>query len=202
MKTTKLFCCVAAACFLLPPASILNAKENTGGKHEISVSYGVAPLADWASFASTIITLGTVYYGNGKYMGAINASYVYNINNIVALGATYSFSKSSEDLYLLYKYVGRQHNQYHTIMPTVKVNWLHRGIVTLYSRAAVGITFGNCDADYTNEENSKIKTTGDKTQVGFQCSPVGIELGRKVAFFAETGLGNMGSIIAGLRLKL
>lgn len=88
------------------------------------------------------------------------------------------------------------------MMPMVKISWLNSRVITLYSRAALGITFNHCKTDYTNEEGVQTTTTGNETQVGFQFSPVGIEIGKTVALFAETGLGNTGSIVLGLRLKL
>lgn len=186
--------------FLIP--SGLSAKDYRQKRHEISAAYGVAPLPQWAAFAKTVITLGIVRPENGKYSGAVSASYAYRLSRVVNLGITYSFSKYAADLYLLHVNTGREHNTYHTVMPMVKINWMNSRIITLYSRAAMGITFNHSKADYTNEEGVQKTTTGNETQVGFQLSPVGIEIGKTVALFAETGLGNMGSIVLGLRLKL
>lgn len=183
--------------------SLLSAREYTQKRHTIAAGYGVATLPEWAAFAESALSLGAIHHANGKYSGGISASYTYKLSRIIDLGAIYSYSKSSSDLYLLLiQYAGREHNTYHTVMPTVKINWLNSRIITLYSRAALGITFSHNKADYTNKEGIQTITTGNETQVGFQFSPVGIEIGKTVALFAETGLGNMGSIVLGLRFKL
>lgn len=186
--------------FIIP--SGLNAKDYRQKRHEISAGYGVAPLPQWAAFAKTVVTLGILRPENGKYSGAVSASYGYRLSRVVNLGVTYSFSKYAADLYLLHVNTGRENNTYQTVMPMVKISWLNSRVITLYSRAALGITFNHCKTDYTNEEGVQTTTTGNETQVGFQFSPVGIEIGKTVALFAETGLGNMGSIVLGLRLKL
>ena len=82
-------------------------------------------------------------------------------------------------------------------MPTAKFNWLNRGIVTLYSKVATGIYIGSVSDCKVNDLDK------DKTSVGFafQASPIGIELGKQFAFFAEAGLGNTGTVMAGFRVK-
>jgi hypothetical protein len=38
-------------------------------------------------------------------------------------------------------------------------------------------------------------------QWAFQVSPIGVEIGGKVAAYAEAGIGTMGSLVAGLRFR-
>ena len=81
-------------------------------------------------------------------------------------------------------------------MPTAKFNWLNRNIITRYSKVAAGIYIGSVS-------NGDVKDIDKSSAVGFayQASPIGIEIGKQFAFFAETGLGFNGTVIAGFRAK-
>ena len=67
-------------------------------------------------------------------------------------------------------------------MPHLKMRWLNLRILSLYSRIGVGLS-----------ESAR--------QWAFQVSPIGVEIGGKVAAYAEAGIGTMGSLVAGLRFR-
>lgn len=186
--------------FLTLPAICSQAQEKP--KHEISVSYGVYTVNQFADlFGTEIISFGILTSDIKSSMGAINVSYAYKFNKIISLGATYTYSAYKEDLFLLKQYAGTSKNTFHSILPTVKFNWLNGGLVTLYSKAAVGVTIGVITPNYTDENGKTITDSGTSATIGFQVTPIGIEVGRKFAIFAEAGIGTMGTAAFGARLR-
>lgn len=92
-------------------------------------------------------------------------------------------------------------NRYWAVMPDVKWTWMRLGVVSLYSRAGVGVVFTKAEVKWhvnkiVNGENpwrlstrvsesgieleSLYKMDGTRTQFTFQLSPVGIEVGGRL----------------------
>ena len=81
---------------------------------------------------------------------------------------------------------------YYSIMPHLKMRWLNLRILSLYSRIGVGLTFTESSGEGQSES---------ARQWAFQVSPIGVEIGGKVAAYAEAGIGTTGSLVAGLRFR-
>ena len=79
------------------------------------------------------------------------------------------------------------------VMPNVKWNWLNLKIVSFYTRVGAGASFAK----------AKVGGQSDKsTLFAFQVSPVGVEVGGRVAAYAEAGIGTSGSLLVGVALPL
>ena len=83
-------------------------------------------------------------------------------------------------------------SDYYSIMPHLKMRWRNLRILSLYSRIGVGLTFTESSGEGQSES---------ARQWAFQVSPIGVEIGGKVAAYAEAGIGTMGSLVAGLRFR-
>lgn len=77
-------------------------------------------------------------------------------------------------------------------MPNAKWNWLNLKIVSFYTRVGAGALFAK----------AKVGGQSDKsTLFAFQVSPVGVEVGGRIAAYAEAGIGTSGSLLVGARYR-
>lgn len=98
------------------------------------------------------------------------------------IGAQVAYSSNTQEI----KKTGSEiKNRYWTLMPNVKWNWLNLKIVSFYTRVGAGASFSK----------AKIGEQSDKsTLFAFQVSPVGVEVGGRIAAYAEAGIGTSGSL--------
>ena len=171
-------------------------------KHAISVSYGVASIVNLANQFSDVMLSGLsdqyISFGNQAYSGAINAEYVYRLNRTIGIGAALGYERAKRDILSQKRRVGSMTDHYITVMPVFKCNWLHGGIVRLYSKATAGASFNLSDQwdDQTHD------TAHDKRlMVAFQVSPLGIECGRALCGTLELGYGYQGMVQLGVKYR-
>ena len=150
------------------------------GRGEISVGYGVAPVTAWID----------AYSDNDASMdswGGVSVNYTFRIVGGLGVGATFVYSGNNQRL------AGKKiSTDYYSIMPHLKRRWLNLRMLSLYSRIGVGLTFTESSGEGQSES---------ARQWAFQVSPIGVEIGGKVAAYAEAGIGTMGSLVAGLRFR-
>ena len=191
MFAAILFCCTS-----------VNA-QSQDYKHEISLSYGWMSNSDWINIWEEVIKApftGKQERKNEKYFGPIAGEYFYRVSPLVAVGGIASFGHFSYDLYEK-KDEGSQPrgevtNNYITVLPAVKFNWLHKNNFGLYSKLGVGATFRSEKDDDINHSESDV-------HVNWQVSVVGVEAGANHVFgFAELGFGEQGVFLAGIRFRL
>ena len=119
--------------------------------------------------------------------GGVSVNYTFRIVGGLAVGATFVYSGNNQRL------AGKKiSTDYYSIMPHLKMRWLNLRILSLYSRIGVGLTFTESSGEGQSESAQ---------QWAFQVSPIGVEIGGKVAAYAEAGIGTMGSLVAGLRFR-
>lgn len=88
-------------------------------------------------------------------------------------------------------------------MLNLKLYWLNRGCFSMYSRIGAGmyIQFGERgEFDFPSFESNSCNT-GPSIGFAYQISPIGIELGRKCAYYLEAGWGFTGVVETGLRIR-
>lgn len=166
-------------------------------RHEVSVSYGTLPITNFVGiFSNLFVGVFTGKLSNISSIGATSLNYLYRINKTIGVGATFSFSSLNADVRNTEDVISQS---YYSIMPQIKFNWLNRDLVTLYSRLNVGVTYLALRRTY--------EAPGSESQTGcvwapmFQLSPIGIEVGRRIAGYAEAGWGATGLLIVGIRGK-
>ena len=86
-------------------------------------------------------------------------------------------------------------------MPKVKLNWIEKPKLTLYSTVGLGLCIDFYNTVNLNDRGMLINKSNSVFMLAYQFSPIGIEVGKKTVFFMEAGIGNAGSIIAGVRVK-
>ena len=77
-------------------------------------------------------------------------------------------------------------------MPHLKMRWLNLRVLSLYSRVNAGLTFA---------ESKGAGQGCSAEKFAWQISPIGVELGGRLAAYAEAGVGTVGSLIVGLRFR-
>lgn len=124
------------------------------------------------------LVLNSVAFGFADYIRIVGG---------LGVGATFVYSGNNQRL------AGKKiSTDYYSIMPHLKMRWLNLRILSLYSRVGVGLTFTESSGEGQSES---------ARQWAFQVSPIGVEIGGKVAAYAEAGIGTMGSLVAGLRFR-
>lgn len=204
----KILIALGAAALLIFPAGA-NAQTNGTDfrRNEISLSYGILPTTSWMDMITDMfILVGTGATGspqtrNSSELGAFTASYYYRFNKVLAVGGSYTYSRIDKQIINADTNVkiGKAASNYHTVMPTLKVNWLNRGVISLYSKVSAGISIGTYRETYDRGNGSDFRDTA--VMFAFQVSPIGIEAGRGLAGFLEAGIGNTGTVMAGIRYR-
>lgn len=181
------------------------------GKSEIFASYGVLPASKFLDVAKIELPSTTYLEGSTKYStnnkkskGAFNIGYSFHINDKIAVGLAFSYSKTEKDVVIGSSVPqGKQTNKYLVFMPNVKYYWFSAKIVKLYSRVAVGVVSAKANADFIADSyGGKMEMDNKSNSIAWQASPIGIEVGIKpIAAFAEGGFGYMGCAQLGVRFR-
>lgn len=200
----NIFKVLLAAVIICSLSSTVKAQEFYNTKHQLAVSYGVIPNSTWISaiedFAMIVSTVGQVAYDNDKDLGAISAEYLYHVSPVVSVGAAGVFARTTKDIIFEADKSkgGTATNNFFTIMPTVKFDWLRKEHLGLYSKVAAGVSI--IDQKQTCRGADDYNHTS--ACFNFQASLFGIEAGSEnVRAFAEFGLGEQGMILAGVRFR-
>lgn len=159
-------------------------------RSEVSVSYGFAPVTDWIDAYSDILT-GAVSGSDTDLTGwgAVTVGYSFRVIGSLRVGAQVVYSSNKQEIKGTSSEIK---NRYWSLMPNVKWNWLNLKIVSFYTRVGAGATFSK----------AKFGGQSDKsTLFAFQVSPVGVEVGGRIAAYAEAGIGTSGSLLVGARYR-
>ena len=221
MKKTMI---LAAALTIICGTANAQTSEYYNTKHEVGVAIGsgatseiLSGLADmteiWASaLVTTMGTMGaytgTISYGDESYFPTISAEYYYHVNKVIGLGGIVAFNGLTRDMYGTMRdningheskeYMGKAKRLNYSVMPAMKIDWLRRQHIGLYSKVALGVTF--------MYECQKADDGDDFTDTdpvfNFHASLIGFEGGNEhIRGFAELGMGEQGILLAGLRYK-
>ena len=188
----KILALVAAAMI-----AVMNVNAQNEPKHEAGVFYGVES-------ASNILSIYTSMFSaaagdQGSWWGPVGAEYYYHVTPGIALGgvAVIAGCKAEDEK------TGKDDltESFITLMPSVKFNWLRKKYFGMYSALSAGVMFlsVSCADDLkANDPDAKDETL---TTFMFQATPLGIEFGGALRGFAEIGLGEKGTLCAGLRYR-
>lgn len=152
---------------------------------EVSVSYGAAPAM------THIANYHDHWDGMNNCWGTVNATIDHRFGTNFWCGLSYTFSTADSN---------HAHNgeygkvTWHGLMFNMRYEWLHRPGWRLYSHAGIGALVQYYSPAWEDSYN--------RTTMGFQVSPVGIEadLCKNVGVFAELGYGIQGIGKAGVRI--
>ena len=167
----------AAVVVMAVPAAAQGSRRS-----EVSVSYGVAPVTDWIDSYSDMLTgLFTNANTDLEGWGAVTVGYSFRLIGSLRLGAQVVRGAGSEI-----------RNRYWSLLPNVKWNWMNLKVVSFYSRLGAGASFSRSEVGGESDKS---------TQFAFQVSPVGVEVGGRVAAYAEAGIGTSGCLLVGVRYR-
>ena len=168
----------AAVVVMAVPAAAQGSRRS-----EVSVSYGVAPVTDWIDSYSDMLT-GLFTNANTDLEG-----YSFRLIGSLRLGAQVVYSSNTQEV----RGAGSEiRNRYWSLLPNVKWNWMNLKVVSFYSRLGAGASFSRSEVGGESDKS---------TQFAFQVSPVGVEVGGRVAAYAEAGIGTSGCLLVGVRYR-
>ena len=159
-------------------------------RSEVSVSYGFAPVTDWIDAYSDILT-GPLSGSDADLTGwgAVTVGYSFRVIGSLRVGAQVVYSSNKQEIKGTSSEIK---NRYWSLMPNVKWNWLNLKVVSFYTRVGAGASFSKAKAGDRSDKS---------TQFAFQVSPVGVEVGGRIAAYAEAGIGTSGSLLVGARYR-
>lgn len=166
-------------------------------KHELAIAYGgwsTSDMLDIYEDLGTIIgTLGAATTDNEKHSGSISAEYFYKTKPWLGVGGIVAYGNSKKDIFIAGTKSDQYKNNYFTVMPAVKFDWLRREHIGLYSKLGIGATIRTMK--YNDSSDSEV-------HVNWQVSALGFEFGSpSFRGFVELGFGEQGTALAGLRYK-
>ncbi len=152
---------------------------------EVSVSYGAAPAM------TQISDYRDHWHGMDNCWGAVNFTIDHRFAPNLWIGLNYTLSTADSDAASDGRYGSVT---WHGLLANVRYEWLSRPGWRLYSHVGVGALVQYYSPSWRDSYN--------RTLVGFQVSPIGIEadLGKHVGVFAELGYGVQGIGKAGIRV--
>lgn len=166
-------------------------------RNEVGVSYGALSNSQWMNVYehvfTSLATVGVTTYGDDSFIGPISAEYFYHVENWVAVGGIFVYSQNKQDVKISGSVAGELTDNYFTLMPAVKFDWLRKRHFGMYSKLAAGATLHRQATDKDSEST---------VHVNWQATPLGLEAGSlEVRGFAELGLGEQGFIVGGIRYR-
>ncbi|MBO4564950.1 MAG: outer membrane beta-barrel protein [Bacteroidaceae bacterium] len=195
----KIIVMAAVAMMAAMSASAQNGYDET--KHEIGITYGVGANSDIIDAYEKIGgALVGAKYENEKYFGPISAEYFYHVKPWLGVGGIFAYGQSKQDVYTLGSKDGEMKNNYFTLMPAVKFDWLRKQHFGMYSKLAVGATLRN--EKYISDTAVNKDKSDSELHLNWQASLLGIEAGSPTfRGFIELGTGEQGIALIGLRYK-
>ena len=166
-------------------------------KNEIGVFYGI-------DSASNIISTFTSAFAaaagdQSSWWGPIGAEYYYHISPVVGVGGVLVYAhckaedKKSQQKDLTENFI--------TVMPSVKFNWLRKKNFGMYSALSAGLMFASISVDGAAKNADPDAKDETITNFMFQATALGLEFGGSIRGFIEAGVGEKGLLCAGLRYK-
>lgn len=177
---------VAAMMLATLPLSAQEHKRPDYGKNEIGVSYGYLTNNMTVAVFAEVLTLGHSDI-DSFYSGGASINYLHYVHPVVGVGAVATYEYGWEP-----EHAADFHHHYYTLMPQVKIYWFNRKYVAMYSRIGIGAT-------YLHGRRDGVRDTSWRP--AFQLSGICLEAGGRVRGFLELALGNMGNLLAGVKVN-
>ena len=169
-------------------------------KHEVAVSIGA-----WSNseILDVFEEVGGIMFGarldNEKFFGPVSAEYFYHAKPWLGMGGIFVYGHFTQDALSGSDKIGEDKNNYYTLMPAVKFDWLRKKYFGMYSKLAAGATLRQEKYDSNNGSNDYADSA---VHFNWHVSLIGIEAGSPaIRGFAELGIGEQGILQAGVRYK-
>ena len=177
--------------------------------HELRLSTSWGATNSWGGVISWNENIGRYYttqsdyykydYSDSHYY-TINLDYVYWAKEWLSVGVSATWVMGLRNLYdsQTRKRVDTQHQDFISIMPTVRFAWLRRGVVQLYSSFSLGLGVEH----YLLNSDVGRPIYNTLYYCAFDIKPVGVSVGRKWFGFAELGYGSRGVFNIGFGCRI
>lgn len=196
----KRFLILSVLFSLLPAVSLLAQKKKWNDQpYKYEVTFGWAPsINGYEFFDSPHVYHGSLdalyaeQYGSAYTFGGLAAEYGLNFRKWFTLGFNLSASGAWRDVYdPLTSVTGRRSAAIISVMPVARFLWVRTTYVRMYSSIGAGVYFCASSNEFSADAAVCIV-------------PVGMQIGRKIFGFMETGGGigcNMLGVKAGIGVK-
>ena len=196
---------LAAALAICSLGSAQAQQADSDYKNEIGISYGFMSNFSWLGpYTDRGDAFKDVDFDNKTFIGPLAVEYFHRVKPTVAIGGIFSAGMKKEDVYLIGKEAGKNGkstNNYLTLMPAVKFEWMQKKHFNLYTKLAAGASFGM--EKFTYDDSRYREHSSHTFYFNFQASLLGIETkGEKTRAFLELGMGAPGMAPAGARFRL
>ncbi len=178
--------------------TVVNVNAQDEKKNEIGVFYGTGSASNLFSAFSGAFAASAG--DQSSWWGPIGIEYYHHITPVVGIGAVAVYARCKAEDEKTHK--RDLSENFFTVMPSVKFNWLRKKHFGMYSGISAGVMF----LSVSPNDNAKAADPDAKSETlvsfMFQATAVGVEFGSE-AFrgFVEAGLGEKGVLCAGLRYK-
>lgn len=164
--------------------------------HDISLSYGFLTMNDITDIMKELFQYSLAAAPTNGFMrtGSMNLGYTYRLTPSITVGGLFGYSGNSGSIEGT---ASKVVTNYYSLMPQMKLEWYRKKAWTLYSRLALGVVIANA----THQTGTAIDNSITAATFTFQVSPIGVELGRTIAAFAEAGFGATGVLTIGVRTR-
>ena len=167
-------------------------------KNEIGVFYGFESASNIFSVYSNMFAAAAG--DQSSFWGPVGVEYYYHVSPVVGLGAVAAYAGCKAEDEKTHK--DDLSEKFITVMPSVKFNWLRKKHFGMYSGLSAGVMFLSMsvnDSAKASDPDAKDETL---TSFVFQATALGVEFGgEQFRGFVEAGLGEKGTLCAGLRYK-
>ena len=170
-------------------------------KHEVAISLGGASNSQWIDVFEDLTTaMFTGKLGDRDFDGPFSAEYFYHVKNWLGVGGIFVYGRSTQDILESDRKIGDANDNYLTLMPAVKFDWLRKKNFGMYSKLAFGATYRSEKIEYQNVKDKDYDESA--FHVNWQVSLLGIEAGSPtLRGFVEVGTGEQGIGLIGVRYK-
>lgn len=129
-------------------------------------------------------------------LGTISVGFNYEITPWLELNIPFVYSHNTgRQEFRQVSQTGQKDNWF-TILPNLRINWVRNNWLSVYTRAGVGFGVGTRWVSVDQDQSTK-------AIFAYQISPVGVEMGKgRFCFFVEGGYGFTGAVTTGIKLKV
>ena len=173
-------------------------------KHEVGITYGIDSNSQIIDAFEAVggAVVGVTLDGD-SWIGPISVEYFYHPKNWLGVGGILAYGQMKQDVYLNGKKNGKDGestNDYLTLMPAVKADWLRKSHFGMYSKLALGFTYRSEKIKYNTAGHNNFDDS--EFHVNWQMTLLGLEAGgQSLRGFVELGFGEQGILLLGARYK-
>ncbi|MCD8313046.1 MAG: hypothetical protein LUC24_02700 [Bacteroidales bacterium] len=148
--------------------------------------------SEYMTTAYQLSMAGVSWYEKERMTGSWRIAYAYNFTRLFALEGGLSYEGYRDAIFNsdTGSRISRYHGDMLTLMATLRVSWLNRKVVRVYSSAGVGVSWLLGGGNYSFSDGPRVSYPLE-TRVAWQVVPVGMSIGRSLYGIVELGVGSV-----------